>query len=321
MKLDSYHVTLLLKRRLKTGFLVRKNIITILIGLSSTAFFLGSLIVYFKDRYETTSRMISETSDMKTRYFLEFKNLKLFILFSGLTGTLMALIPCTACTTFNSEYEKVRKEMAAGTYSVTSYYISVLLFELISTFLTFVIAMVGSKVLLSNWVDFGFVFTNLLIYFFSISAYLLSSTMFRDSKRNVMLFILCLIYNAAPIAVAMFYFKIKQRTLKAYKEGRSWFLLAPNYLLSLCPISSKWSRFLEEFNQQRENITTESLRWAVAKNIILFKDMRTIVTVIPIPVPFNYFLSLVQFIVYFLMCIYRLSNHLSANYRMRLNKK
>ncbi|ELQ73989.1 putative transporter, partial [Trachipleistophora hominis] len=240
--------------------------------------------------------------------------------FYSISATI-SFIPIITGMAFNSEHKMVKREIAVNTYSITSYYFSVLLFEYLRCLPFMIIFMIGSKIIIGQMVDLMIMFIYFLMFTTLIVAYLFYGSVLRGTKKVILVYGLFIIFNNAQFCPIIASMRKDENLSKIFMI--SYLLnLCPNYVLGVCPHIHAFTKMKDRYAKLVDENGINLYKLLVADTREeLMKQFKSLLVGYEIPIVFNYLTCVVLIIVYMLLCILMLSFHLQAGYRIRLNKK
>lgn len=325
-----YHIVLLFKRRCKLELFSKKNIVTVLIGVISTCLILYLVRVVTNMQSKFNKEIEAEFQNVvaKIPRHLRGKSVKCVqdsmktgsVLILGIfVGFQVAIIPLLTGMAFNGEHDKVRREVAVHTYSVSSYYFAVFIFEFLRHLILFIFFAVGVRIITGDVFDFMAILTSFLMFLATITAYLFCGSIMRGMKKIILVFGTFLILNAFPFALIVVAAKIGKKITKKFLLA--YLLdLTPNYVLGACSYILKQEKLLEDYPELKlvANVHTDD-----QENVIItsLKEYKSLLVGIELSVMFNYLFGGALIVLYAILCIMMLSIHLKPDFRMQLNKK
>ncbi|ELA46887.1 hypothetical protein VCUG_01661 [Vavraia culicis subsp. floridensis] len=327
---NCYHIMLLLKRRCKLELFSKKNIVTVLIGVISICLILYLVRVVNNMQSEVAKEIETGFRDgtRKLPKDLRGKSIKCIqdgmktfavMILSIFVGFQVAIIPLLTGMAFNGEHDKIKREVSVHTYSVSSYYFAVFIFEFLRHLVLFIFFAVGIRIITGDIFDFMAILTSFMMFLATITAYLFCGSILRGMKKIILVFGSFLIINALPFAfivvMAKMSKKITKKFLLAYLLD-----LTPNYVLGACSFIARLEKLLKDYPElelledmiadDQESFTVSSL-----------KEYKSLLMGIELPVACNYLFGGGMIVLYAVLCIMMLSIHLKPDFRMRLNKK
>lgn len=156
------HTMQLLKRRFKLEFFLKKNI-----WMHFWCLILLGIVVYvLKSARHHIFRNKNKNKIVLDDYNALFPGMRydaLMIIVRNISGAfaalLIAFIPITASTAFNNDLGHVKREVAGNRYSLTSYFLSVFIFELVKGLPALIVIMGSFRAVVGSCIDILFVFT------------------------------------------------------------------------------------------------------------------------------------------------------------------
>lgn len=240
---------------------------------------------------------------------------------SGLISFQMSLIPIMTGMAFNSEYKMVKREIAVNTYSVVSYYFSVLILEYLRYLPFFTIFMAGSKIILGSALSLTVILTYFLMFSTVIVAYLFYGSVLRGTKRVTLIYGLFIVLNTDSLCHVVAFMRKKKSISKMFII--TYLLnLCPNYVLGANPAIHSLTKLVRDYSNLYDLKGKKIIdRWIISNREEHLKILKSLLINYEIPVICNYLLCVLLIALYMLLCIMMLSFHLRAGYRIKLNEK
>ncbi|ELA47463.1 hypothetical protein VCUG_00995 [Vavraia culicis subsp. floridensis] len=317
-------IKLLLRRRCKLELTAKKNVIMtiILILVLALAAFIARYIAnnMWKQKDEMMEvwnlpKTDSRFTDIQNDY-VKHRVMLILCIFAGGSA---ALIPLMAGAAFGFEHTNVKREIAANTYSMTSYYFSVFIFEYVRHLPFFIASMIIMKIIFGKLLNITAILTFLLIYMVSLAAYLFDGSALKDSKRSVVIIITSFTGNVIPYYLAL----VNGRVMTQYGK---WLLtiyllnLCPNHLVGHCPYVLHLNKFISDYPQLVDSNYESPPTNRENDYRGLLREYRRLLIRYELSMHWSYAFCALLLVLYTILCIVRISFYLRPSCRMRLNK-